>query len=211
MQSRSAARQLADRLQDTAVLVGPGEHVVHVVSDVQFAPGGGVVTQRYQTAAVVIASQVQHDRAEVRRRPVDRRDPAGVASEAEERLLYEVLRRILVVDEESGQPHEGPSLELEELHHEALSLQRDRFALEAGVGDGRREQDGGTLPQREQRHTPLRAGSSRQPIIGWPEGVSVDERASAHATDERDRRLGDIEIVMVRRSPARAAEPSVHA
>ncbi len=64
------------------------------------------MAQRHQAATVVVAGEVQHDRAQVRRSAIDRVDPAGMPREAQERLLHDVLGGISIVDEETRQSHQ---------------------------------------------------------------------------------------------------------
>ena len=81
-----------------------------------------MVTQRHQAAPVVVAGEVEHDRAQVRRRPIRRFDAPGVASQPEERLLHEVLGRVPVVDEQPGQSDQRAPLRLEQRDDEALGV-----------------------------------------------------------------------------------------
>jgi hypothetical protein len=64
------------------------------------------VTKRHEAAPVVVARQVEDDRAKVGRGTSRILDSVRAAGESDERLLHEVLCGIAVVDEQSRQPHE---------------------------------------------------------------------------------------------------------
>ena len=79
-----------------------------------------MVAERHEAAPVVVAGEVEHDRAEIGGRAVDVGDPVRRPGEPEERLLDEVLGGVAVVDEQAGQPDQRPALLLEEPDDELL-------------------------------------------------------------------------------------------
>ena len=89
------------------MLLGSHKLIGDVEPNVDFATARCVVPERDQPAAVVVASQVQHDGAKIGRRPIDRLDAAGVPGESKERLLHKVFCRVAIVDEEPRQPHQA--------------------------------------------------------------------------------------------------------
>ena len=69
-----ACRKVADGPDHAAVLLG-ADHEIRVPEssgDIDQARSGGMVTQRHQPAPVVVACQVEHDRSEIRGRPIVR-------------------------------------------------------------------------------------------------------------------------------------------
>ena len=117
-----AHRELAQRVEHLALVLAQRQLVV-VGRDV-VRREHRAVTHRHQPAAVLVARQVEHDRAQVRRRPRRVTDPPGVAGQADEGLLDEVLGSVAVVDEQAGQAHERATLLGEEADDELVDVDR---------------------------------------------------------------------------------------
>ncbi len=83
-------------------------------ADGSSSAAGGRCRQRHEAAPVVVAGEVDDDRAEVCRRPRFVRMRACCRAESDEGLLHEVLRRRLVVDVEPGQVQQRWSLGVEQ-------------------------------------------------------------------------------------------------
>ena len=131
-------------------------------------PRRGVVAQRHQAAAVVVARQVEHDRAEVGGRAVGGGDPVGVPGEPEEGLLDEVLGGVAIVDEERARrTSERPSAWYR-ADDQLLGLGRDRLAMYASRGDAGHERDQCAEQHRTGRQRP---DGHRQPhrmaVTSW--------------------------------------------
>jgi hypothetical protein len=90
-----------------------------------------MMAQRHEAAAVVIASEVQHDGSEICGGPIDRVDPAGMSRQTQERFLHDVLGGITIVDEESCQSDERATLGTKESKDEVLCVGADGLALQS--------------------------------------------------------------------------------
>ena len=106
MQIALTSGQLTYRVENALMFLGPHESIGDIVVDIDVTTGRGMVAQRDEAATVVVAGQVEHDRAKVRRGPIDRFDPARVPGKPKERLLHDILGCIAVVHEQARQPHE---------------------------------------------------------------------------------------------------------
>ena len=66
------------------------------------ATTGGVVSQGHQPSTIVVASQVEDDRAKVGRGLVNVVDASRMTRQAQECLLHDVLRGLPIIDEQTG-------------------------------------------------------------------------------------------------------------
>ena len=71
----------------------------------------------------MVAGQVEHDRAQVGRRPGWILDAVGAAGEADERLLHEVLGGVAIVDEQPGEAHQRRALGAEHVGDEPIDVE----------------------------------------------------------------------------------------
>ena len=82
------------------------------------------VAQRHEAAPVVVAGQVEHDRAQVGGRPGAILDAPGAAGETDERLLHEVLGGVAIVDEQPGEAHQRHAFGPEHVGDEPVDVER---------------------------------------------------------------------------------------
>jgi hypothetical protein len=96
-----------------------------------------VVPQRDEAAPVVVAGQVQDDRAQVGRGLALVLDAAGRAGQADEALLHEILGRVAVVHEQAHEADQALPLLLEQPGDQGVDVDggddRRRGALDRGT------------------------------------------------------------------------------
>src|SRR3954471_3597737 len=71
-----AGREAANGFEHALMLLRAHELIGRVGRDINFAPAGRAMAERYEAAPVVVTSQVQNDRPEVCRGPSDLVDAA---------------------------------------------------------------------------------------------------------------------------------------
>ena len=67
----------------------------------------------------------------------------GAAGEADERFLHDVFRRVSIVHEHAGQPHQRAGFSLEQIEHHTLMLGRDAVVHPLSVVEPRHEVEHG--------------------------------------------------------------------
>jgi hypothetical protein len=112
-----APRQVAERV-DHRPLFSPDRDLL--LDGGRRRVGGWPVAQRHQPAPVVVAGQVEHDRAQVGGGPVPLADAVRRPGQPDERLLDQVLGRHPVVHEEAGQADQRRRLLTEQQHDQGV-------------------------------------------------------------------------------------------
>ena len=107
-------RQVAHRIEHAPMILRAHESIRRHRHPRRSRAVRRVVAEGDHPASVVVTGEVEHDRAQIRRRLVGVVDPPGVPGEPQERLLDDVLGRIAVVDEQPGEPDERCTLGVEE-------------------------------------------------------------------------------------------------
>jgi hypothetical protein len=79
-----------------------------------------LVAERHEPPPVVVPSQVEHDRSQVRRCFLGIAYTGGRSMEPDERLLNEVLGSPAIIGEEASEPHERTSFLMEQSYNQIV-------------------------------------------------------------------------------------------